>query len=86
MERGSAEDISKCDHCNHHGYQGRFAIAEFLEFDRDIRDGLLRQPNFSEIEELLKQHGFRSIWQKGMDLVIRGEIELWELIRVLGKE
>lgn len=86
LERGSAEDISKCDHCNHHGYQGRFAIAEFLEFDRDIRDGLLRQPNFSEIEELLKQHGFRSIWQKGMNLVIRGEIELWELIRVLGKE
>ena len=86
LERGSAEDVAKCDHCSHHGYQGRFAIAEFLEFDRDIRDTLLRQPNFSEIEELLKQHGFRSIWQKGMVLVTRGEIELWELIRVLGKE
>lgn len=86
LERGSAEEIARCEHCKHRGYEGRFAIAEFLEFDMDIRDALLRQPKFSEIQELLKQHGFRSIWQKGMALAARGEIELWELIRVLGKE
>ena len=86
LERGSIEDVSKCEHCNHSGYKGRFAIAEVLEFNMDIRDALLRPPKFSEIQELLQRHGFRTIWQKGMDIVVRGEIELWELIRVLGKE
>ena len=86
FERGSSDEIAKCEYCRHQSYQSRFAIAEFLEFNMDIRDALLRQPNFSQIKELLDRQGFRSMWQKGMDLVLRGEIELWELIRVLGKE
>ena len=86
MERGSAEDIAKCEYCKHQGYQSRFAIAEFLEFNMEIRDALLRKPSFAEIKELLNRQGFKSMWQKGMALVTRGEIELWELIRVLGKE
>lgn len=83
-EKGSAADIQACPHCNH-GYNGRTAIAEYVIFNTEIRDALLHQRSFGEIQEVLKKNNFRSMWEKGIDMAMQGKIELDELIHVVGK-
>ena len=83
-EKGSAANIQACPHCNH-GYSGRTAIAEYVIFNTEIRDALLHQRSFGEIQEVLRKNKFRSMWEKGIDMVALGEIELDELIHVVGK-
>lgn len=84
-EHGSSEDIRNCTHCTH-GSIGRTAIAEYVVFNMDIRDALLNQRSFKEIHTVLKANGYKTMWEKGLPLVKAGEIELAELIRVIGKE
>ena len=83
-EKGSAADIQACPHCNH-GYSGRTAIAEYVIFNTEIRDALLHQRSFGEIQEVLRKNNFRSMWEKGIDMAMQGKIELDELIHVVGK-
>ena len=83
-EKGSAADIQACRHCNH-GYSGRTAIAEYVIFNTEIRDALLHQRSFGEIQEVLRKNNFRSMWEKGIDMAMQGKIELDELIHVVGK-
>ena len=86
-EIGKKEEIATCSNpfCNH-GFVGRTAIAEFVEFNMEIRDALMNQKSFSEVRAILEQNNFRTMWQKGFELVKRGEISLKELISVVGKE
>lgn len=85
LEHGSSEDIRNCPHCTH-GSIGRTAIAEYVVFNMAIRDALLHQRSFKEIHSVLKENGYKTMWEKGLPLVKAGEIELAELIRVIGKE
>lgn len=84
-ERGPYSEVEACPHCNH-GYSGRTAIAEYITFNTDIRDALMSQNTFAGIQAILKRNGFRTMWEKGMDMVENGYIELDELIRVVGKD
>ncbi len=74
-----------CPRCNY-GLLGRTAIAEYVVFDNDIRDTLLLNHTFKDIEDILQKHNFVSMWKKGFDLVLSGHISLSELISVVGKE
>jgi type II secretory ATPase GspE/PulE/Tfp pilus assembly ATPase PilB-like protein len=85
MERGTPNEIRSCGKCNH-GYIGRTAVAEFIELDTELRDALLNQHSFTEIQNVLRKRGFRTMWEKGLDMAVRGQIELDELIHVVGKE
>lgn len=85
MERGTPNEIRSCGKCNH-GYVGRTAVAEFIELDTELRDALLNQHSFTEIQNVLRKRGFRTMWEKGLDMAVRGQIELDELIHVVGKE
>lgn len=84
-ERGDTEAVRLCPHCNH-GIIGRTAIAEYVVFNTQIRDALLHQKSFADIQDTLKRFHYRSMWEKGLEMVKRQEIELSELIRVVGKE
>lgn len=77
--------VQNCPHCNY-GLKGRTAVAEYVVFDNEIRDTLLNNHSFKDIVAVLKEKNFRSMWQKGLDLVISGNISLKELISVIGKE
>ena len=85
LEHGSSEDIRNCPYCTH-GSIGRTAVAEYVVFNMDIRDALLNQRSFREIYNVLKENGYKTMWEKGLPLVKAGQIELGELIRVIGKE
>lgn len=85
LEHGSSEEIRNCPYCTH-GSIGRTAVAEYVIFNMEIRDALLNQRSFKEIYNVLKANGYKTMWEKGLPLVKKGEIELSELIRVIGKE
>lgn len=78
-ERGTA-----CPNCIG-GIIGRTAVAEYILFDDDLRDALLRLHSFREIQDVLQRRGYRTMWEKGMELVMQGSVELNEIINVIGK-
>lgn len=84
-ERGSLEEIKACTQCRG-GYKQRIAVLEYIAFDTKLRDALL-DPNiqFSRIQELLKERKFRSMWDKGMDMVACGATDLMEILHQIGK-
>lgn len=73
-----------CPYCND-GFVGRIAIAEHVVFDMKLRDFLRVDRGFTEIHDMLKQIEFRSMWEKGLDLVREGKVELSEIVRAIGK-
>lgn len=81
-ERGSKTDYIGCS-CNH-GYIGRTVVPEIIVFDDDFKEFLLHEEGYSKIFEYLKKQGFRTMWEKGLDLVKKGEVEISELINVVG--
>lgn len=83
-ERGSKEAYMNCPHC-HYGYTGRIAVVEYVVFDMELRDLLLQDVKFSDIDRILKKKNFRSMWQKGLDLVKTGQTSLLEVLDVIGK-
>ena len=75
-----------CPYCNGTGTLGRKVIAEIAVIDNELRDALMDIRSFAEIKKLLKKHGFRSMWGKALSNAYVGEIELNEVINVIGKE
>ena len=73
-----------CPHCND-GYKGRTAVAEFVVFNLQLRDFLRSDYSFVEVQEELRKYGFRSMWEKAIDLVADGRVDLDEIVRVIGK-
>ncbi len=73
-----------CQYCNQTGYRGRIGIYELLEIDRGLAD-LLRRSDYREFERAaLKQPGFRTLAQCGVDYVVQGITTVAEVIRVTG--
>lgn len=81
FEKGQAS----CPYCNN-GYSGRTAIVEYVIFNTEIRDTLLHNNSFSSIQQVLKKHGFKSMWAKGIELVKSGTISVEDLINTVGRE
>ena len=86
MEKGRVEDIRNCPHCKGTGTMGRKVIAEIAVIDNELRDALMDIRSFTEIKALLKEHGFKSMWGKALIKAYTGEVELNEVIHVIGKE
>lgn len=85
-EPGSPEKIKQCKYCNG-GYTQRTVIAEYIQFDTELRDTFLKQNlTFSEIQSILDRKNFRSMWEKVFDLVVVGQVDLMEAIKVVGKD
>lgn len=84
-EKGQPEDWEACGQCDH-GIIGRTALAEFIVFDNVIRDSLLKDQGFQTVAKTLKDHGFISMWDKGVALAASGNVSLDEVIRIIGKE
>lgn len=79
-ERG--DGCSKC----RHGFEGRIAVAEYVVFNNELRDALLDQRSFKQVETILQKYNFKSMWEKGIDMVTSGRVEFKEVVRVIGKE
>lgn len=81
-EKGSKADYLSCN-CNH-GFVGLTVVPEIIVFDEAFTEFLRTEESYSRILKYLKDHGFHTMWEKGLALVGRGEVELSELISVVG--
>lgn len=84
MERGSLAARKACT-C-HDGLIGRIAVPEYIVFNGKLRNALLRNDNFDVIPKILKENGFISMWEKGLDMAINGKVELQDVIQKIGRE
>lgn len=83
-ERGSLQARRACN-CQD-GLQGRIAIPEFIVFDDKLRNALLHMDNFDVVPTILKEHGFMSMWEKGLHMACRGQAELQDVIQKIGRD
>ena len=72
-----------CEKCNYTGIVSRIPITEIIPFDNILRDYFVERRGLVETEKFLRQHDFRSLWDKGLDLVIDQKVSLDNLCDVL---
>ncbi len=73
----------KCDFCHQTRYSGRVGTYELLEINDLIRDFLLTNPSEVEFSAKIKEQGFKSIQQVGLELVDNGTTSIREYIRTV---
>lgn len=66
-----------CAHCIE-GYSGRVLVSEVLVFDDRVRELLLMQNNTTLIRQYVKSQGWRSMADRALEKVRRGEIDVSE--------
>lgn len=71
-----------CEECNFKGYQGRTAIAEFLELSDSVREMILNKKPLSEVRKQARAEGMFSLRHFGLHKVIEGTTSLKELNKV----
>ncbi len=74
-----------CPRCNQ-GYKGRGAIMEVFLINDEIRQGILRGMNTSELRELGRKHGMITLKQAGLSRVKEGVTTLEAALEVTGGE
>lgn len=73
-----------CDICMNTGYYGRTVVYEYLLVDRQLRRMLGGDLDFGKIESAVKERGFRSMFEIGVQKVMQGMTTIDELRRVIG--
>lgn len=74
-----------CDQCSFLGYQGRIAIMEVLQVNKEIEKCLSMSPSSRELEEEAIKNGMITLKQDGALAVLKGLTTLEEVNRVVGK-
>lgn len=72
-----------CETCNYTGVISRIPITEIIPFNNSLRDYFTDRRGLVETERFLRSHSFRSLWDKGLDLVIEKQVSLENLCGVL---
>jgi len=72
-----------CSQCYDSGYKGRIGIHEVLEADSRLQDLIIANPSRDELEKYLKKSNHQSLFDDGMERVIRGETTIEEVSRVV---
>ncbi|MGD2108918.1 MAG: ATPase, T2SS/T4P/T4SS family, partial [Phycisphaerae bacterium] len=75
-----------CRECNNTGFRGRMGIYEVMLLDAELKRLIQQGTSETEIRTYLAQSGWRTLRQRGLDLVERGESTLEEVLRVTRSE
>ncbi len=75
-----------CRECNNTGFRGRIGIYEVMVLDAELKRMIQRNPSETDIRVYLAQTGWRTLREKALDLVERGESTLEEVLRVTRSE
>jgi len=76
-----------CEACRYTGYKGRTGIFEFLPLSDQVRHMVCDGVSETRIRDyVMRQEGFRTITESGIDKVVQGRTTLEELESVLGKQ
>jgi type II secretory ATPase GspE/PulE/Tfp pilus assembly ATPase PilB-like protein/FixJ family two-component response regulator len=73
-----------CNRCNNTGYHGRTGIFEVFVLNDEIRQLVSSNYRESEIVDLAKSNGMRTLMEDGIEKVKSGVTTLEELLRVIG--
>ncbi len=72
-----------CSDCAMTGYRGRFSIVEVLTVTPEVERVIGSGATADKIYEAARGAGMRSLWESGLDHILRGESSLDELMRVV---
>jgi general secretion pathway protein E len=75
-----------CEHCLNTGFQGRTALTEMLVVDEVLRDAILQKLPTRTLQEVAVRQGMRTLWELGLERVLRGETTLEEIARVVAAD
>lgn len=75
-----------CDMCMGTGYRGRTGIYEVLELSDDLKQLIIKTQDANEIRKRAKELGFRTMYEDGLEKVIKGITTPEELIRAVKVE
>ena len=71
-----------CPSCSNTGYRGRLAIHELLPIDRQLKEYIINSRNVGEISKYMKQKGYYTLLQDGLQKVLEGVTTTEEVLRV----
>jgi len=69
-----------CDHCHHHGYQGRLGVHELLVADDAVRRLIRHRASAAEILQTALAGGMHTLRQDGIEKVLQGLTDLSEVM------
>ena len=75
-----------CDKCGQAGYLGRVGVFEFFTMNDDFRHFISSDYRESELLEMARAQGMRTLIEDGAEKVRFGETTLEELLRVIGPQ
>lgn len=70
-----------CEHCYYTGFSGRRAIYEVIPMDEALCAAA--RSNRTDISAMLAERGITSLREAGMEMFLRGETSMDELIPLL---
>ena len=73
---------SGCDYCSNTGYRGRSAIIELLNLTPNIRDMMIKNATYSELQSVAIDEGMETLRQSAIRMMLNGETTLEEINRV----
>lgn len=69
-----------CQKCLNTGVISRIPVFEVIVFNNKIRDFFSKERGLIETEIFLRKENYRSLWDKGLDLVLSGEVSIENLL------
>ncbi len=72
-----------CEQCHGRGYLGRVGVFELLVINQTVRDALQQKVSTSNLMEIARQQGLRTLRDDGLAKVRAGLVDIEELARVL---
>lgn len=68
-----------CRECEGTGYKGRMGLYEFLEANPPIKKLIQHQASVDEIQVTAIQNGLRTLKQSGIELVLQGQTDMFQI-------
>jgi type II secretory ATPase GspE/PulE/Tfp pilus assembly ATPase PilB-like protein/FixJ family two-component response regulator len=75
-----------CDLCNNSGYMGRLGVFEMFVMTDDFRHFISSSYKESELLEMARANGMRTLLEDGVEKVKLGKTTLEEILRVIGPQ
>lgn len=70
-----------CTQCRNTGFSGRLAVSEFLSFEEAVRKAVSGRQGEDAVLEAARAGGMSSMFEDGLEKVLRGETTLEEVLR-----
>lgn len=74
-------DAPGCTECAHTGIKGRTAIAEIIYIDEGLDELIATRATRTAMRLYMREHGYRSMAEDGIERVLAGDISLPSLMR-----